>query len=354
MMIRKVFALLAACALLLTGAPCAALAEGSFVIDVDSLNMDSLRDDAYLQQNLCSAEAGVRVTKYISDSNELAARVRLTIQQAGDATIIFDKNYGYQSGSFDSGDIYLPYADSGTLPYIITLAVEDWTYAFPFLHAQPRLNRNSGCTWGVRMRDYCGVTDNWVMGTMLNLDELRQSGWRTLPLCASNLYVVGQATVSLSGDQLTVGLAFADSAHVELLGSAVYLIGDVTTVVSADPGSMPQPAYGVGQPIDVSGLRTALLYVPLSLSYDPAGLSQFSYDLYGDAELQSELALWNENAAQAWTQPAATEEPMPDWQEPQPAEAWTEQPAQGWEEQTEPQPDDAPPAEESWDAELNG
>ena len=272
-----------------------ALAEDCFLINVDQLDMTQLRDDAYIAAHLTAQSQGVRVIKYISDSNELAAQVRLTIQEAETSTVVYDKNYGYVDGTFDSGDIYLPYVDNSTIPYLITLNIEDWTYAFPYMRVQQRLSGNSGCTYGVRLRDYNqSLTGDWLMGTMLDLNALRSQGTITVPLCASNLYYVGQATVQTDGNSLVVNLAFDQNANVQVDSCSVYLIGSVASLSSADPVPSSQTAYSPGQAIPIDGLSTALLYVPFTLSFDPSGLSEFSYDL-GSADLSNQLFLWNAN-----------------------------------------------------------
>ena len=272
-----------------------ALAEDCFLINVDQLDMTQLRDDAYIAAHLTAQSQGVRVIKYISDSNELAAQVRLTIQEAETSTVVYDKNYGYVDGTFDSGDIYLPYVDNSTIPYLITLNIEDWTYAFPYMRVQQRLSGNSGCTYGVRLRDYNpSLTGDWLMGTMLDLNALRSQGAITVPLCASNLYYVGQATVQTDGSSLVENLAFDQNANVQVDSCSVYIIGSVASLTSADPVPSSQTAYSPGQAIPIDGLSTALLYVPFTLSFDPSGLSEFSYDL-GSADLSNQLFLWNAN-----------------------------------------------------------
>lgn len=308
-MVRRLRAFLAGllCAALL---PVAALAQECFLIDIDSLDMNSVSQSEYIQQYLSAPTQGLRVRKYISDSNELAARVRLTITQAETGTVVFDKSYGYVSGTFDSGDIYLPYVDNNTIPYIVTLSIEDWTYALPFMQLRSRLAYNSGCTYGLRLRDLNpSLTDSWVMGTMLDIDALRAQGSLQLPLCASNQYVIGQATVTLAGDQLSVSLALDAAAGTELHGCAVYVIANVATMTTADPAAMAEPAYGLGQSIDVSGLRTALLYMPMLLSYDPASLAEFSYDA-GSPELAAQWNLWVDNWQNGGDAATATD-PLP-------------------------------------------
>jgi hypothetical protein len=275
--------------------PLAAFAEDCFVIDIESLDLNSLQDDAYVAKHLTAQTQGIRVRKYISDSNELAARVRLTILQAETSTVVFDKNYGYVSGTFDSGDIYLPYVDNNVIPYLITVNIENLSYAIPFMHLQPRLQNNSACTYGIRISDYsASLAGDWQMGTMLDLDTLRRQGSAAVPLCASNLYIVGQATLAVSDEQLVVTLAFEKSANVEVERCSIYLIGDVSRMTSANPEELSQPAYSPGQSIRIDGFTSALLYLPLLISYDPSELSNFNYDL-SDTALKAQLALWNQN-----------------------------------------------------------
>ncbi len=272
--------------------PVFSLAEDSFLIDVDALDAGQLGNNAYVEQHLSAQAQGIRVRKYISDSSELAASIRLTIAQSENNSIIFDKNYGYVSGTFDSGNIYLPYVDNNIIPYLITLQVADTAYSIPFLQKQARLNNNKGCTFGVRLQDYASsLSGNWQMGTMLDLDALRSQGSVSFPICASNLYIVGQATVSVSGDQASVSLSFDQSADVQISSSAVYLVGDVSTISSFPPAAV---SYSSGQSISIQGLHSALLYIPLTLSYDPTGLEEFHYDL-GSGTLSRQLTLWNAN-----------------------------------------------------------
>lgn len=270
-----------------------ASAEDGFLIDMDSLDMDCVGDAAYVARHLTAQTQDIRVRKTISDSNEFAERVRLTIEQTETSTVIFDKNYGYVSGVFDSGSIYLPYVDNNVIPYLITLTIESSTYALPFMQNQPRLQNNGGCTYGLRMRDY-GLSSNWMMGTMLDLDALRNQGDASVPLCASNLYIVGQATLSIGADSLTVSLSFAQSAEADVTNLSIYLIGNVSALSSVAPSSIGQPSYGEGQSISIAGLSTALLYIPFTLSYNPTDLPELA-DVAGSFNLSSQQALWEKN-----------------------------------------------------------
>ena len=264
----------------------AAVAEDCFTIDVDTLDLDRLNSDDYVAVALSASTQGVRVRKYISESSEVAATVRLTLTQMDTQTLLFDKNYGYQSGTFDSDVIYLPYVSDRTIPYLVTLYVGDYVYAMPFMHQQRRMESNGACTVGVRLRDLDPAqSGDWLMGTMVDLDDLRREGSRTVDVCASNSYLIGTATIRMAGAELQVDLDFADSADVELEDADLYVVTDGRYLADA-------PRSSVSGGVDVSGADSALVYLPMQVSYDPAGLPAFRYD---QQEAGSQQNLWNES-----------------------------------------------------------
>ena len=320
-MIKRIFAFALAAVLCLTLFSHAA-AEDFFTIDVDVLDMDRLNSDDYVARELSASTQGIRVRKYISNSSELAAPVRLTLTQMDSRTVMFDKDYGYQSGTFDSGVIYLPYVDDRTIPYLVTLYIGDYVYAMPFMHLQPRLMHNGACTYGVRLRDLDpSLGGDWLMGTMVDLSQLRSEGSRTVDLIASNSYVIGQATLSMSGSSLRVDLAFNAGAAVDLNQVSLYVITDCAAYLSGRHGQ----SYGVSEWIDVGSHSTALIYLPMQLSYDPSGLPTFTYSL-NESELQRQLRLWQENVGGESTASAPAQEWS--WDDSANDSGWSE--GSGW------------------------
>lgn len=286
---KRFFAFVLAASLLF-GLLAPAAAEDVFAIDVDALDPSRLNSDDYVAQKLSASTQGVRVRKHISDSSELAAPVRLTLTQMDSGTITFDRDYGFQSNTFDSGVIYLPYAGDRTVPYLITLYAGDYVYALPFMHLQPRLEQNGASTCGVRLRDLDpALGGDWLMGTMVDLTRLRQQGSRTVDVIASNNYIVGQATLQMNGSSLRVDLSFSHSANVDVNRISLYVITDC----AAYAAGQRFPACNVGQWVDVGNAGTALIYLPMQLSYNPSGLPTFSYQL-NDSELQRQLQLWQD------------------------------------------------------------
>lgn len=271
----------------------AAHAEDCFTIDIDLLDLDRLNSDDYVARELSASTQGVRVRKYLSDSSELATPVRLTLTDMNAGSLLFDKNYGYQSRTFDSGVIYLPYAGGRATPYLVTLYVGDYVYAMPFMHLQRRLTDNSACTAGARLRELdASVSGDWLMGTVVDLDRLEDRGGMTVDVCASNSYVIGTAELSMRDDALRVEVFFEPSANVQVSRQTLYVALDGEALDHAD-------SYGLGQWIDVDDHDTALIYLPMQVSYDPAGLRSFAYAPGDQASLWQQQD-WRDSPDDSW------------------------------------------------------
>ena len=318
---HKLFLLLMCLLLML---PAGAWAGNCFTIEVDQLDTNSLNSNDYVARHLSSSAQGLRVRKQLSGNTA----VRLTLTEMQGRTLIFDKDYGWQSGTFDSGVIYLPYMGDGTTPYLVTLYAGDMVYGIPYMHLQARLSYNGACTRGVRLRDLSTALDkDWLMGTMLDLNQLRQSGRQTIDLCASNQYIVGTATVSMKGSDLRVEASFHSSANVELHEANVYVVTDCSAFSN---GRFPS-SHSLGEWVNVGGADTALVYLPMQISYDPSGLSSFWYDA---GQVQSQFGLWNDSCSASggdsvWNADAWSDDGWSDWSDDGWSDGWDN--TVGWE-----------------------
>ena len=211
--------------------PMAQANDGCFLMNVDALDMTRLNQNDYVQQYLAAPAQGLRVSKQIPDGD--AQPVRLSLVEMNGQTLVFDKDYGYQSGPFDSGPIYLPSVGNG-------------------------------------------MTD-FVRGKVVDV-------------CASNRYLIGQADIYYHDGRISVTLSLSPSANVELHSLSIHVNTDCASLASAADG----PAYSQGEWIPVGEASSALLYMPMSLSYDPSGLSGYGYDL-SHGYLQQQLKLWKQN-----------------------------------------------------------
>ncbi len=286
---KKSVCLLCALLCLALCIPPAEAANGCFVMNVDALDMTRLNQDAYVQQYLSAQTQGLEVVMQLPEDSALPVRLSLVRMDA--QLLVFDKDYGYQSGAFSSGSLYLPYVGNYTVPYLVTLYVGDTVYAIPFMHLQSRLQNNGACTWGAYLYDYDpALGRDWHMGTMLDLEALRTQGIMAVDVCASNSYLIGQANIIMQDSMICVVLNLNQNAGVEVHTQEVYLSTDCTRLLAEGWGEPCQP----GEWIYVGDAASALLYLPMTISYNPDGLSGFHYDLsYG--YLQQQVELWRRN-----------------------------------------------------------
>jgi len=266
--------------------------DGCFLMNVDALDMTRLNQNDYVQYYLSAQAQGLRVTKQIPGAD--AQPVRLSLTEMNGKTLVFDKDYGYQSGAFDSGNIYLPYLGGGTVPYLVTLYVGDMIYAMPFMQLQARLYSNGACTYGAHLYDLSSALgQDWLMGTMLDLNALRAQGYMAVDVCASNSYLIGQADIYYHDGRISVTLSLNPAANAELHSLSIYVNTHCATLGSAMDGT----AYTQGEWIPVGDAASALLYMPMTLSYDPSSLSTYGYDL-SHGYLQQQLTLWQQNCTE--------------------------------------------------------
>lgn len=279
----------------------AALAQDSFVIQADTLDMGKLTDSAYVGEYLSAATQYIRVTYALPG----ATQVRLKVVQKDTGNVVMDKNYGQVSGTFNSGDIYLKYSGSVTVPYTIALTVGDQTYTFPFFRKLMLLKNNTACTFGVRIKQLDrGLTDAWTMATPLDLQEIAAlpGGIKRIDVCASNMYIIGTVSVRVQEGMLRVSLQLAedntpDSSKFEILEQRLFLITSPLDWNSIDPRRLTGNEFEIGTDIPLEerlpGVQYAVLYLPIKLSYDPNGLDRFSYNTKEDLELIRQLEIWD-------------------------------------------------------------
>lgn len=176
------------------------------------------------------------------------------------------------------------------------------------------------------------------MGTMLDLNALRQQGHMGLDICASNSYLIGHVDVFMrQEDHLFVSTYFYPQANVELTDISVYVHTDCSGLTNPAAGVSYQP----GDSIPVGDAASALLYMPMTVNYDPANLEAYSHYI-ADGYLQHQMELWQSNIGCTPEEPEApasnggstdwsgwnwaSEEPVygEEASEESPGESWTE------------------------------
>ncbi len=273
----------------------AALAQDAFVIQVDKLDMNRLNDSEYVKEYLSAATQYLRVSCVLDG----AKQVRLQVVRADSGTVVMDKNYGQVSGTFRSGDIYLKFSGSSTVPYTITLTAGDTTYSFPFYRRLVSLKNNTACTFGVRIKNLDKrLTEAWTMATPLDLEEIAAlpGGVKRIDLCASNMYIIGTVAVRVRDGALRVSMQLEEENDFEISEQHLFLITSPSDWNSIDPKRLVEQEYEIGVDIlleeNLKDTRYVIIYLPVKLSYDPNGLHRFSYDLKEDPELIRQLEIF--------------------------------------------------------------
>lgn len=279
----------------------AASAQEVFVIRVDELDMNRLDDSGYVRENLSAATQYIRVTCELEGTKQ----VRLQVVREDTNSVVMDKNYGQVSGTFNSGDIYLKFSGSSTIPYTITLTAGSDTYVFPFYRRLVTLKNNTACTYGVRIKNLDKrLTDAWTMATPLDLEEIAAlpGGIKRIDVCASNMYTIGTVTVRVRDGALRVSMQLLEDENeeessFEIAEQHLFLITSPSEWNSLDPKRLVEQEFEIGTDIlleeSLPGTRYVVMYLPVKLSYDPNGLHRFSYDPLVDPELIRQQEIWD-------------------------------------------------------------
>ena len=124
----------------------------------------------------------------------------------------------------------------------------------------------SVCSLGIRFRDIKPeLTRKWYMFTPVDLSK---NGTQNIDLIAANITYIGNVTIEVSGDTVTVKHHVSWPA--EKRDMAFTLLHDLDSVNSVDIQNLP--AYSFDQPIsiskDLNGDTSVLLYVLGHVNYD--------------------------------------------------------------------------------------
>lgn len=253
---KQLFAVLMAACLLFA----CALAEDVCTLD-PSADASVSTDRGYLRVTCPSVDGGVT----------------LSVRDPGGA-LVFQKDYGHVSGTFRSDDVYLPLVP-GNPAYTVTLTAGDAVYTSQVLRCMPRLTGCAACSAGVPLAEITG-RDVWQSATVIDLFAA-EGTTQSFPLLASNAYTIGTVDFSVSAGQLTVspritpGLdAVIDRTHILVATNAL----DASLLASRNfPGLTALPDI----PLDLSFCDYAVVYVNLTVSFDPAAVPGVSPAPFG-------------------------------------------------------------------------
>lgn len=194
----------------------------------------------------------------------------------------------------------------------------------------PDFPNNTVCAAGISLREeYPGLTDKWYHVVPI---DLTQDGQTVLPLVASNLYYIGEATVTVKDGKVSVTYSYKKGRMAENAQVLNWFtdIDDITTEYL----DAPQGKYAFGQPVDIKedldNAGLGYLFICNNITYyrdfypDGGRLCVFRYDGKKETEAREPLlALMANPPVQPTPEPteAPTPEPTVESTEEPPAES---------------------------------
>ncbi len=139
---------------------------------------------------------------------------------------------------------------------------------------------STACSRGPRFRDERPkLTDEWYMYTPL---DLSREGSLTIPLVASNQYVIGSVLLSSQGGNVTVRYEL-DIQGVNVRSEFLTFFSDLESVVTIEPSQLADWGFPLGKPLSIKkgllGDTSVLMYLSLLIDYDSqaAGILPYTH-----------------------------------------------------------------------------
>lgn len=262
---RVLMLLLAALVLALNIGP--AYAGEVFSVSEAIFASPNVWDASYRAANLTTSASYVN----FSCALPCESATSLSITQADTGSLVYSRDYGVVSGTFRSEDIYLKLESSATT-YQVQLTCGEQTYTFPIDRVMARLEGNAACSAGYPLSAINGQ-DVWQTVTLLDLNALEGSS-ATYDLYASNRYVLGSVTFSVSGGAVCASVSTNSAAEVSVDSATVYVASTALEAATLGKKGCTAASGGLDSYISGSGTGLAAVYVKLSVSFQPDGLPE--------------------------------------------------------------------------------
>ena len=135
------------------------------------------------------------------------------------------------------------------------------------------------CSQGPRFQENRpGLTDKWYMYTPLDLSV---EGTRTIPLIATNHYIIGSVAVTTAGGSVQVDYHL-NSSKVHIRKEFMTFFPDLASIKTVDPKALEAQNFPFSTAIDIQGNlagdTSVLLYIALSVDYNyfASGIKPYS------------------------------------------------------------------------------
>lgn len=208
---------------------------------------------------------------------------QLVVSVNGVATTVVDffVNY-FANHSFDRVSLtsWLESQD-GTLTEILN----------PVVSEAPWMWQNTVCSFGPHFRDIDPeLTDKWYMFSAI---DLSQDGVQTYELVAGGRYKIGNVTIAVNGDEVTVDYDYFNDLYVYNQGDFFTIFPDFDSITTVEPSELTAMEYGKTYSIanDLGGDTNVLLYTcnVVNFQTDIEGIERFYENIPWRKELRQSM-----------------------------------------------------------------
>ena len=174
----------------------------------------------------------------------------------------------------------------------------NFTYGFAHTIAQhkpsaeaPWMWQNTVCSFGPHFRDIDPeLTDKWYMFSAI---DLSQDGVQTYELVAGGRYKIGNVTIAVNGDEVTVDYDYFNDLYVYNQGDFFTIFPDFDSITTVEPSELTAMEYGKTYSIanDLGGDTNVLLYTcnVVNFQTDIEGIERFYENIPWRKELRQSM-----------------------------------------------------------------
>lgn len=233
--------------LLLALLPAAALADDVCTVR-DALGASSVTTDcAYLRLQCDLAEE---------------TSVRISVRDEW-GYLIYERDYGVKTGSFRSGDVYLP-LEGDSAEYTVTICTGAGEHSFTVLREMAMITDSAVYAGGLTLKDMVDGSSR-KFAVVLDMDALNEETV-IVPMLASGMQV-GEVYFSILDGKLTVSAALTAEGTIDK--GTVYIAADAITAQTLGSSRFAGVKTKLDREIDLGDTPYAAVMVQLSVTYDP-------------------------------------------------------------------------------------
>ena len=246
-----------------------------------------------LAQDVCTVKDALTASSITTDRDYLRLQctladecpVTITVRDIW-GTLVYQRDYGVRSGSFRSGDIYLPLEDEDC-EYRVSFCAGDVQNTFTVIREMAMISDTAVYAAGLSLEEMVEGSRR-KFAVVLDMDALNEE-IAIAPLLASGMQV-GEAYFSVLDGVLTVDALLTAEGAIDK--ATVYVATDAITAKTLGSTHFTGVKSKLGREIDMGETPYAAVMVQLTITYDPTTAQAFEIGEEEEEILEEMLDAW--------------------------------------------------------------